>query len=228
MYTKNAQLESSLNHTDCIYRPGFPAGVQHKRCVMPCFYKLCHFMFLAEGGLTRKKRATQECKPTTTNLCLAVIKASTSGQPMRLFNSTFSGFNYFNYASTDEAIFELSQHLRLLSTFEEYKRRGITDVDDCIPNLTTLLCHLYLPACPRDPQPQSLCRDTLSSNSTCAGVVAQMNRDGHDLQWPPVQVNCQDETWFALNRTVDNGMCRNNLVPSSCGHPMQLHNLNAW
>jgi hypothetical protein len=143
-------------------------------------------------------------------MCLAVLRTSQSGQgePMSQFQSTFSKepLNYFGHRSTDEAIFELSKHLRLLSTLQEYGRLENGDASRCNNVLTVLLCHLYLPTCPLDRQPQRLCTDILNNSSSCARAVTQINLDGHALQWPPLQVNCQDEKWFTPNGTIHNGM----------------------
>ena len=140
-------------------------------------------------------------------MCLAVMKTSPSreGRQVSLFKSTFSKepLNYFGHKSTDEAIFELSKHLRLLSTLREETFRLEQD-SNCLKDLTVLLCHLYLPACPLDRQPQRLCTNTLSNISTCARALFSLNE--HALPWPPVQVNCQDEKWFTPNGTTDTGM----------------------
>ena len=139
-------------------------------------------------------------------MCLAVMKTSPSqeGRQVSLFKSTFSEepLNYFGHKSTDEAIFELSKHLRLLSTLREYAQ-GQEKASNCLKDLTVLLCHLYLPACPLDRQPQSLCTNTLTNLAPCAGLFSF---NEHALQWPPVKVNCQDEKWFTPNGTTDNGM----------------------
>ena len=145
------------------------------------------------------------------------MKLINKGQPVRQFKSTFSDepLNYFKHKSTDQAIFELSRHLRLLTSLREY--RGNQDARSCINDLIVLLCHLYLPTCPLDRQPQSLCTRTLNTNSSCSKAVIHINSDGHELQWPPVQVNCQDEIWFTPNSTVGDGMDRTNLLlPLSC------------
>ena len=34
---------------------------------------------------------------------------------------------------------------------------------------------------------------------------------GHDLKWPPVDVNCNDKTWFTPNGTLP-GTCFTKLV----------------
>ena len=172
------------------------------------------------SGLSRNKRAVavDECKPTTTAMCLAVVKSILdSEQQGSLFKSTVSNsrLNYFKHSSTDEAIFELSQHLRLLSTLREYATRGNNDARNCNRDLTVLLCHLYLPICPREPLAERLCIDTLSPNSTCFKAVKQFNDDGHDLKWPPVEVNCQDRNWFSPNATLFNGMSMVRLISTA-------------
>ena len=141
-------------------------------------------------------------------MCLAVrIPIPESEQDRGMFTSTFSSgiLNYFKHSSTDEAIFELSQHLRLLSTLQEFESRRNGDARVCNRDLTVLLCHLYLPACPRAPLAESMCINTFSSNSSCFKVVNQINEEGYDLKWPPVKVNCQDRNWFSPNATVNNG-----------------------
>lgn len=146
----------------------------------------------------RRRRATSgECKPTpSTPLCSLISAPQGDGPPAEYFRTTFQNGNYFNHTSTDEAVYELSKYLNLFSSLRGPDAGNNRNYEPCFRSLTFLLCHLHLPVCSRPPLRQTTCIQVISNNSVCFNAIKDLNTKGANFTWPPVNVNCQDGTWF--------------------------------
>lgn len=151
------------------------------------------------------------CKPTPSNRICGSIFQGDGLSRVPIFNVTSifapGETNYFNHTSKDEAIYELSRHLPLLSSL-----RGILAQRsrECVNTLMLLLCHLHLPACPLDTTivSRNLClqiMNTSTPDSNCHHSVAEMRKQKVNFEWPPVEVNCFDRKWFGANATLGKG-----------------------
>lgn len=50
--------------------------------------------------------------------------------------------------------------------------------------------------CPRSPLLQGSCFDAVGNTSACFTAIKDLNSKGANFAWPPVKVNCENETWF--------------------------------
>lgn len=164
---------------------------------------MCFIVGLGEPS----KRSPALCKPTPRNrICGAILQSGDGFFPMFNVTSNFAAgeTNYFNHTSKDEAIYELSRHLPLLSSLGWTKAQ---QSGECLEALMVLLCHLHLPGCPLDTRTvtQNLClqiMNTSTSDSICHFAVRNMQKEKVHFEWPPVQVNCFDRKWFGINATL--------------------------
>ncbi len=185
------------------WKTGFTAVFHHRTQLFVCAKRqlkidIIFLVFIAaffSETPFRLPRAipAKECKPTPwTPICSTVV--STGPRPREYFNTTFQSGNYFNHGSTDEAVYELSKYLNLLSSLYE-------EDSECFDSLIPLLCHLHLPVCHRGKISQTACSDVMRNNSSCFIVIKDLNTKGANFTWPPVNVDCQNTKWFT-NATV--------------------------
>ena len=142
----------------------------------------------------RRRRETSDCKPTPlTPVCSNVL--ADLENPSRYFRTTFQYGNYFGHDSTDEAVYELSKFVNLLSSLLTPDDPGDRQTYTfCYQALTILLCHLHLPVCPRSPLPEHSCLDSVDNTSACFDAIKDLNSKGANFAWPPVKVNCENKT----------------------------------
>ena len=151
----------------------------------------------------RRQAVSQDCKPTpSTPICAVVLnglpfKGEKSFSTFQYFKNTFQNGNYFNHSSTDEAVDELSKYLNLLSSLQRDTK------ENCLNPLILLLCHLHLPACPPSAISQRSCFQVIANTSSCFTAIKNLNSQGANFTWPPVNVNCQDTKWFTNTSTFD-------------------------
>ena len=143
-----------------------------------------------------------ECKSISNRICSLTQRVgdspiSATSYTIQTISFSDSQTNYFNHSSIDEAVYELSRYLPLLSflLWERFDRVFVA----CVNDLRLLLCHLHLPQCPmRTPTiTQDQCHQMMNTSSNCHTAIIRLQRQNASFQWPPVQVNCSDSKWFS-------------------------------
>ncbi|XP_028411368.1 uncharacterized protein LOC114533935 isoform X1 [Dendronephthya gigantea] len=148
----------------------------------------------------RRRAISSGCKETpSTPICSSIRRPAAKGGQLsgdEYFKTTVENGNYFNHRSTDEAVYEMSRYSNLLSSLAGSRL--------CFNQLTFLLCHLHLPACPQSPISQRNCLEFMSNKSSCFIPIKNLNDKGANFNWPPLKVNCQDRKWFSNSTLFDN------------------------
>ena len=100
--------------------------------------------------------------------------------------------NYFNHTSQQQAVYELSQHAKLLSLLSGLIVRNPETRNECVQRLAHFLCSLYLPNCRAAIEmSRSDCQKVIDDrNGVCVSFLTSLRRLGYSIKWPPVEVDC--------------------------------------
>jgi hypothetical protein len=124
------------------------------------------------------------------SFCLYITEPNGTLPYFNTADKTFK--NYFNHTSQEQAVYELSQHTKLLSMISALRVRDEDAKNLCVQKLAFFLCSFYLPNC-RAPVEISRkdCQTMIDDrNGVCSSTLVILRLNGYRIEWPPVEVDC--------------------------------------